>query len=150
MFLLKILVLYTPVYLGWRTLALFMIGAGCAKLGLLAEGHEALWRRVAKIGLGAGLPISCIATVLRGVAWSRPGSLTYVGNLLQDISSLLIAAGLSGLILLWCRPSTNSPLQNGLANVGRTALSNYFGQSVVTSLLATSYGLGLFGDLSRL
>ncbi len=152
-FLLKLLVLYTPFYLGWRTLALFMIGAGCVKLGLLAEGREALWRRVAKFGLGAGLPISCAATILRGMAWSRPGQLTYAGNLLQDVSSVLIAAGLAGLVFLWCRQGTNGPagaLQRGLASVGRTALSNYFGQSVVTSLIATSYGLGLFGDLSRL
>ena len=149
-FLLKLLALYTPVYLGWRTLALFMIGAGCVKLGLLAAGHAALWRRAAKLGLGIGLPISCIATILRGVAWSRPGSLTYVGNLLQDISALLLAAGLAGLVLLWCRRGTEGALQRGLASVGRTALSNYFGQSVLASLLATSYGLGLFGDLGRL
>ena len=30
------------------------------------------------------------------------------------------------------------------------ALSNYLGQSVVMALVATSYGFGLFGDLSRL
>lgn len=32
---------------------------------------------------------------------------------------------------------------------GRTALTNYLGQSVVMSLLATSYGFGWFGDISR-
>ncbi len=30
------------------------------------------------------------------------------------------------------------------------ALTNYIGQSVVMSFIATSYGIGLFGDLTRL
>jgi uncharacterized protein len=153
MFLLKLLLLYTPFYLGWRTLALFMIAAGGVKLGLLNEDKAPLWRRVAQVGLGVGLPMTCGATLLRGMAWSEPGRLTLAGNLLQDLSSLLLAAGLASLIFLWCRKSQGGApgiVQRGLSSVGRTALSNYLGQSVVTSLIATSYGLGLFGDLSRL
>ena len=40
MFLLGLLILYTPFYLGWRTLALFMIGAGLVKLGWLDRKHS--------------------------------------------------------------------------------------------------------------
>lgn len=86
---------------------------------------------------------------MRGLAWSHPGRLTFAGNLLQDASSILIAGGLAGLVFWWCRTGSTGRLRHSLECVGRTALSNYIGQSVVTSLIATSYGLGLFGDLTR-
>ena len=44
-----------------------------------------------------------------------------------------------------------SVFAHGMLSMGATgvALTNYVGQSVVMSLVATSYGFGLFGDLSR-
>lgn len=41
MFLLGLLILYTPFHLGWRTLALFMIGAGLGKFGWLGRERSA-------------------------------------------------------------------------------------------------------------
>ena len=149
-FLLPLLILYTPFYLGWRTLALLMIGAGCVKSGWLEPSKRSAWKRVAIAGVGVGLPITLTATALRVMAYTSPGRLTYAGNLLQEVSSLLLAAGIAGLVFLWCSGKAGGRLERGLSSVGRTALTNYIGQSVVMSLVATSYGLGLFGDLSRL
>ena len=71
------------------------------------------------------------------------------GDALHDLSSLLLAAGIAAAVFRWsaCRPE--GPAPRALAAVGRTALTNYIGQSAAMSLIATSYGLGLYGDLTR-
>ncbi len=102
------------------------------------------------VGLGLGLPLAIVATLIRGLAWRTPGQLTFAGTLFHDVASILIAVGFSFLIFLWCQSGSGEMLRRALSCVGRTALSNYIGQSVMTSLIATSYGLALFGDLSRL
>ncbi|MCP4899692.1 MAG: DUF418 domain-containing protein [bacterium] len=145
-----LLILYMPFYLGWRTLALFLLAAGMVKWGYLDGGKELLWRRVAIVGFAVGVPITLAASVMRGYAHSHAGDLANVGNIFHDVSSLVLAGALGSAVLLWCRKGLGGALQRGLSAVGRTALTNYIGQSVMMSLVATSYGLGLFGDLTRL
>lgn len=149
-FLARLLGLYTPVYLGWRTLGLFLIGAALAKAGRLDEGGTAFWRRAVWIGLGVGLPLTLAASTLTLLAHESQGQQVYVGHGLHELSSLLLAAGIAGVVFLACAEGRLGRAQRWLAAVGRTALTNYVGQSVVMSLLATSYGLGLFGGLTRL
>jgi Zn-dependent M28 family amino/carboxypeptidase len=55
----------------------------------------------------------------------------------------------SGIILLWQRKSWKKRL-NPLNPVGRMALSNYIFQSIVATLIFYGYGLGLYGDVSRI
>ena len=56
---------------------------------------------------------------------------------------------ISGIILLWQRESWKKRL-NPLNHVGRMALSNYIFQSLVATLIFYGYGLGLYGDVSRI
>src|SRR5688572_32881623 len=58
------LLLYLAIFLLWRTLALFMIGAGIFRSGFVTNGAAIGWSRVARIGLGVGLPLSLAATWL--------------------------------------------------------------------------------------
>ena len=55
----------------------------------------------------------------------------------------------SGIILLWQRKSWKKRL-NPLNPVGRMALSNYIFQSIIATLIFYGYGLGLYGDVSRI
>lgn len=150
-FLSRLILLYAPVYLGWRTLGLFLLGACLVAAGRLNDQPSAFWRRWRFFGLALGLPLSIAASAIRFGAFESQSDWLYVGHLLHDVSSLLLAAGFAGTVFLWVSSSTaQSPLMRRFSAVGRTALSNYLGQSVVMSLLATSYGFGLFGDLTRL
>jgi uncharacterized protein len=47
------------------------------------------------------------------------------------------------------RSGTLRPLTRALAAVGRTALSNYLGTSLVCAFVFNGFGLGWFGRLSR-
>ena len=149
-FLAALLILYTPFYLAWRTLALFMLGMAWIKWGFLEAERKPLWRRVSVVGFAVGIPLTLAATAIRAVEYERQSNLVYLGGTLHDLSSLILAAAISCAVFLWCASGRLSPLRAGLTAVGRTALTNYFGQSVVMSLIATSYGLGLYGDLTHL
>lgn len=102
------------------------------------------------IGFSVGVPLSLLATTIRAIEYERQSNWVYLGGALHDLSSLALAAAISCTVFLWCCFESRNRVRTGLAAVGRTALTNYFGQSVVMSLIATSYGLGLYGDLAHL
>ena len=144
------ILLYGLVYFGWRTLGLFLIGAGLMKWGLASPANRGLWRKATWIGFGVGLPMTVIATVSWGLSYRAENILTPFDPILHDISSLFLAAGLAGMALLWGVSKRFGFLKAAFCNVGRMALSNYLGQSLVMSLLAGGYGLGWYGRLTHL
>lgn len=155
-FLARLLLLYTPFYLGWRTLGLFLLGAALVAAGRLEDRPTEFWKRWRFLGLAMGLPLSMAASVTRLVSFETQNDWVYAGHVMHDLSSLLLAAGIAGTVfagpLFAGASQAESPFlwRRRFAVVGRLALTNYIGQSVVMSLLATSVGFGLFGDLTRL
>jgi uncharacterized protein len=144
-----IILLFGLIYFGWRTLGLYLIAAGLMKWGLVSIRNEGLWRRATWVGLGIGLPVSVITTVAWGQSYQAQNILTEIAPILHDLSSLLLATGLVGVALLWGISSKFMFLKTAFCNVGRVALSNYLGQSLIMSLLAGGYGLGWYGRLTH-
>jgi uncharacterized protein len=65
------------------------------------------------------------------------------------VAALLLSFGyLAGIVLLVQRPAWRGRLAP-LAAAGRMALTNYVLQSVVMTAISYSWGLGLFGRVSR-
>jgi uncharacterized protein len=143
----RLLLVYLAIFLLWRTLALFMIGAGIFRSGFITKGSAIEWSRVARIGLGVGLPLSLWATWLTqrellGTAdWRWP-------YFLHGLSALPLAAGLAGLVFLWRAQPGQRWLWSRVEAAGRTALTNYIAQSFVIALLAEPWGVGLYGQLN--
>ena len=141
------LLFYLVIFLLWRTLALFMIGAGLYRSRIVTESSSAMWSKVARVGVGIGLPLSLAATWLQGreaqgvMDWRWP-------DFLHTMSALPLAAGIAGLVWLLCRRPALRWLWMRIEAAGRTALSNYIGQSFVVAALAESWGLGLFSRLN--
>ena len=125
-----------------------MIGAGIFRSGFVINGSAIEWSRVARIGLGVGLPLSLAATWLTQrelvgvVDWRWPDSL-------HTLSALPLAAGLAGLVFLWRARPGQRWLWSRVEAAGRTALTNYIGQSFVIALLAEPWGFGLYGGPER-
>ena len=146
----KLILLLGLVYFGWRTLGLFLIAAGLMKWGIANPNNKALWRRGAWVGLGLGIPISILNTMALGFSYEAENLFTVAIPLVHEISSLLLAAGLGSLAFLWADSSRLDRLKKALSGVGRMALTNYLGQSLIMSLIAGGYGMGLYGKLTHL
>ncbi len=141
------LLFLSALYYQWRIVALFFIAAGLMQWGVLKPERRALRKRCAKIGLLLGLPISFMA-VLLSEGWLWPGSVMEgFGPLMHELSALLLAMGGGCLVFLWAEQGGAAWVRKLLTSAGRLALSNYIGQSLVMSLLAAGYGLGLYGQL---
>lgn len=128
---------------------------GCFCLGLLAarhrlladpEEHRDLWRRMAIIGIGVGLPIQILGAAMAMTGLGNTGQATTVsvlGSVIVFSTAPILAAGMMGLLGwgLAVRPG----LASFAAAPGRASLSVYIGESVILSLAFCSYGLGYFG-----
>jgi len=137
---------YFAILLLWRTLGLFLIGAGLYRRGVVSGATPDLWRRVAIVGLGLGLPLSLLATALH--AQELRGSIDWrFPDFLHEASALPLAAGIAGAVFLLHRRDGLRRIAGPVEAAGRMALTNYVGQSLVMAALAEPWGLNLYGRL---
>ena len=73
----------------------------------------------------------------------------FQGMLFNYLGSIFIALGYIGLVMLFYVINEFHTIKKALATVGRTALSNYFLQTIICTLFFYGHGLGFFGWLSR-
>ncbi len=134
----------------WRVAGLMLVGMGLMKLGIFsADRSRSLYIWMLIIGYGAGLPIvgygnyQIVANDFDWIFYMMQGShYNYIG-------SILVSMGHIALVMLWCKSSFWKDMKRRLAAVGRTALSNYIGTSLVMTTIFYGYGLGLFGYYER-
>jgi uncharacterized protein len=136
-------------YLGMETLGLMLIGMGLLKTGLLrGEWPVVRMRCWAAIGIAIGL-----AVYLPLAWWMASADF----SLLSVVTATLVAPvplrplviiGIACLILLAARPG--GALTERVAATGRMAFTNYLLTSLICTAIFYGYGLGLFGQFSRL
>jgi len=143
----QLLLLFFGIALLWRTLGLFMIGAALLRSGVVTGATAATWRRVSAVGLGIGLPLSLLATVLQsreihGLSdWRWP-------EWLHVASAFPLAIGFGARVMLNEKIGRRRWWYSRMESAGRMALSNYVGQSLVMATLAEPWGFGMYGRLS--
>ena len=130
------------------TLSLMLLGMAAYRSGFFTGAWEdGTYRRIAKWGIGIGLAghaVLVAADLMTGF---------YVPLVLGGFVAAMIpfrlaqAAGYAALIILWSR--RESPAVRRFAAVGRTAFSNYIGTSLVCTAIFYGWGLGFYGDVSR-
>lgn len=130
----------------WQVIGLMLLGMWTARRGIWArpQEHRRLLLWTAGIGLGIGLPTQAIG------AWEGNIDGQAIAMMAQGLFGPVLAAGyVAAFLLAWSSPAVRSATRP-LAAVGRTALTNYLGQSIVFGTAFTAYGLGLFGQLGGL
>lgn len=132
---------------GPETLALMLLGMAGFRIGFLAGRWPAgRMRRIAAWAYALGLP------PMAGMAWFlvRAGFPPLETSMLVNLAAMplrwLIAIGHVALIVSWFARGP-SPLKARIAAIGRTALSNYLGTSLI--LAGLFYGLAFYGRLER-
>ncbi len=134
----------------WRVSGLMLIGMALMKTGAFNAAWAARrYATMAAIGYSIGF-------LLVFAGWRRMESSnfdiiqTYAFNWhFNYVGSVLVALGHISLVMLWLRSGALGMAQRALANVGRTAFSNYILQSLICTTLFYGYGVGLFGSLER-
>jgi uncharacterized protein len=136
------------LFYGLETLGYMLLGMAALKAGFLTGA----WSRRSYQGIAAaGLAIGIAAYSLLG--WIRiqgrfedelvEGAIFPITALLRPI----MVAGLAALIILLGKKA--GPLARRIAAAGRAAFSNYLGTSILMTALFYGWGLGWFGQLSR-
>jgi uncharacterized protein len=98
-------------------------------------------------GYGIGLPLAIWETSTLIITDFDP--LLKARHLLHyDVRRIAVALGHLGVILSLCRALPTGRVLAKIAAVGRMALSNYLGQSILGGLIFYSIGLGLYGQFT--
>jgi len=134
----------------WRSLGIFLIAAGLVKWGILQYEMRPLWKKYAFIGLSVGLSLSLVATLLKYNSYNGPHFSNIYADFFHDISSYILALGISALVMIWSNTKILNAIRIKLSEVGKMALTNYLGQSFIMSIVANGYGFGLHSKLSLL
>jgi uncharacterized protein len=126
----------------FRIYGCFLLGLYIGRSGIHRNLHRyaSMIRRLAILGIAIGVPLNVLyARTFDSVSWLH--------SLVASVAPLTLSTGYACLIaLLWMR--TNSRiLPQIFAPVGRMALTNYVGQSVVCMLIFRGTGLGLGGTI---
>jgi uncharacterized protein len=128
-----------------KVLAMFLVGLWVGRRAIYADpsAHRPLLRRVATIGLGAGLPLAFARAALDMAGPDTPAVKLTV-EALYCLSTPTLALGYAALVaLLWANGRRR--LVEWAAPAGRMALTNYLMQTVLQGLLFYGWGLGLIG-----
>lgn len=118
-------------------LALFLLGLLAGRLRFFEDlsAHRALLWRVLGLGLPAGLLLNLLDY------WLEPA---WLGNLAFILAALCLSAAYVSALSLFSLTERGARWLAPLGQAGRMALTNYFLQSVVCSVLFNGYGLGWY------
>ncbi|MFZ5917254.1 MAG: M20/M25/M40 family metallo-hydrolase [Chloroflexota bacterium] len=130
--------------------AMFLLGLYVGKREIFQqiERHLPLVRAVMWLGLVIGVLLNGVfVSTIVWPAWAprEYGTLVAVGSRTLGAPALMLFY-VTAIVLLSRRETWRRRLAP-LANVGRSALSNYLLQSLICSLLFAGYGLGLYGQV---
>lgn len=134
------------IWMGWRVLAMMMIGMGLFKLGFLSGSlSKKFYIILAVTALAIGFVLIAIGVNKNFAAnWAVEYAM-FFGWQWNYIGSLFVALGYVAVILLLNKVLNMSLL----AKVGKLALSNYLLMTLICTTLFYGHGFGLFGSVPR-
>jgi uncharacterized protein len=145
--------MHTTVFLTiyfWRINGLMLLGMALYKSGFLTGDFSMASYR--KIGLVTGL--MGFGLVIYGliqnfsVGWTVEYSM-FIGSQFNYWGSLFIAIFYVCVVLVTIKADALKSLRYRLGNVGRMALTNYLGQTIIATFIFYGFGLGLYGQIDR-
>lgn len=132
-----------------ETVGLMLIGMGLYKLGWWQGGfHRAHYARVAAIAIPLGLAIGA-ALAWQSIRTDFSAVTFYFTEVVRVFSAPGLALGYAALLILVVQSGAIPRAVARLAACGRMALTNYLMASILTNLIFTGVGLGLYSSLSR-
>ncbi len=134
----------------WSFLGRMLLGMALFKWGILtAKAATKTYKKLLYFGLGIGL-LTCIAGWLynESIDWYFFKS-QLTGGQFNEWGGPILALGIISAVMLICRAGKLKRLTNGLAAVGRMALTNFLMHAVFCFFIFHYPGLALKGNISR-
>ena len=132
-----------------RTIALFLFGVLAWRSGILqrASEHKSLLFSIAMGGVLFGGALTIVAQERDLFGWPSLGRAHEV-MVERRLGGVVLAAGYAASIVGLASVPAGQRMLAWAAPVGRMALTNYLGQSLILGWIFYGYGFGLFGRLS--
>jgi len=138
------------IYTFWRAAGMMLLGMALYKWDFLtARKSNKLYIITALISASIGFPI-----ILYGIQihfahnWSFEHSMFGASNY-NYVGSIFVAIFYSAMIQIMVKNQFFAWKRKTLSSLGKLALTNYLGQTLICSFIFYGYGLGLFGKLER-
>ncbi len=135
----------------WRTSGLMFIGMALYKMDVVTgERSKKFYAGMTGIGLAIGISLTGYG-IHRNFQenWAVEYSF-FLGSQYNYWGSFFTSAAYIGVVMLICKSSVFRSYTKPLANVGRTALSNYLFHTFVCTTIFYGHGFGLFGQVDRI
>lgn len=143
-------ILIVPVYIFWHVAGLMLMGMAAYKWGILSATRSTkFYGLMIAIGLLIGLPLVGAGVWFNTQNDWDPIQGMFITSHWNAIGGPFVAAAWIGLVMLICKFGVLPAVRKALASVGRMALTNYIGQSVICSVLFYGHGFGWFGQFER-
>lgn len=127
-----------------RAVAFMMLGMGLFKLGVMTGARSMrFYLRMAVLGVVGGLAINAWETATLWRSGFDPA--VWTPSLTGEIGRLILALGYLGAIMAAWKANALGLIGTGLERMGRMAMTNYLGQSLICAVLF--YGFGLYDRL---
>ncbi|MEM9827144.1 MAG: DUF418 domain-containing protein [Planctomycetota bacterium] len=147
---LKMQLVVLPVATLWRVCGLILIGMALFKSRFILGGwRPPVYPLVAVGGIAFGLAGTLLGISLREANDSATFAM-FLGLLPNDIASIPMAIGYAALLQCLLLGPLGGVVAGILAPVGRMAMTNYLGQTLICTTLFYGHGLGGFGRLDRI
>ena len=134
-----------------RSFGMMLIGMACFSWGVFSNTlTKTFYKKLVIYGFGIGLPLSMIGlfyTYLYDWDWKY---IQFLGRSPNNIATPLIAFGYIGVIMIWIQEDKFKSLQEKLRAIGKSALTAYLIQTLISTFIFYGIGLGLFGYVNRL
>jgi len=132
----------------WHMAGIFLLGAALLKSGVFEPERRDWHRRFVKLGVLVGLPAAVLAAAILEVFPDGPAQILIAPIVM--IGGPCLSLGYLGAITLLVRSGRARRVTGALAKVGRMALTNYLMQTLIATTIFYYYGLGLFGQTTRI
>ena len=139
-----------PFYLFWHAAGLMLVGMAAYKWNILSASKSIrFYSLLVIISSCIGFPLIAVGVWYKQQHGWDPALSQFIDSNWNTVGGVFIAFAWIGLVMLVCKSGVLSCVQRALASVGRLALTNYIGQSIICTLLFYGHGLGWYNQFER-